>query len=96
MKKQFLTPGGQFFTLFEDMLQQTHILIAGATGSGKSVLINGIMHTALLQSPAKYQFLLIDLKRVELADYRSMPHTIRYADNICSAVSALGEALNII
>lgn len=96
MEKEFLTPGGQYYTLFDDMLQQTHILIAGATGSGKSVLINGIMHTALLRSPAKYQFILIDLKRVELADYRSMPHTLRYADNIAAAVSALGEALNII
>ena len=93
---EYTTPGGQFYTLFNDMLQQTHILIAGATGSGKSVLINGIMHTALLQSPAMYQFILIDLKRVELADYKDLPHTLRYADNIPSAVSALGEALDII
>lgn len=90
---QYITPGGKQYTLFADMLQQTHILIAGATGSGKSVLINGIMHTALLQSPAAYQFVLIDLKRVELSTYRNLPHTLAYADNISSALSALSEAL---
>ena len=97
MKKQlYMTPGGSYYNLYNDMLQQTHILIAGATGSGKSVLINGIMHTALLDSPAKYQFFLIDLKRVELADYKKLPHTLRYADTIEGAISALSAALALI
>ena len=96
MKTTYITPGGNYYTLYADMLQQTHILIAGATGSGKSVLINGIMQTALYSSPAKYQFILIDLKRVELADYKHLPHTRVYADNIAAALSALSEALVLI
>ena len=96
MKQTYITPNGQFFTLYADMLQQTHILIAGATGSGKSVLINGLLHTALFHSPARYEFILIDLKRVELADYKALPHTLQYADNITAALGALNGALDLI
>jgi len=96
MKKTYITPGGQYYTLYSDMLQQTHILIAGATGSGKSVIINGLIHTALLGSPARYEFIMIDLKRVELSEYRHLPHTRVYADSITTAVNALNYALQII
>ena len=96
MTKTYITPTANYYTLYADMLQQTHILIAGATGSGKSVVINGILHTALLQSPNTYEFILIDLKRVELSAYRKLPHTVKYADNIADALSALSMALQII
>ena len=96
MTKTYITPEGYYYGLYDSMLQQTHILIGGATGSGKSVVINGFMHTALLQSPAMYQFILIDLKRVELYEYRDLPHTIAYADNITAAVAALQQTLDII
>lgn len=96
MTESYITPGGNYYTLYKDMLDQVHILIAGATGSGKSVLINGIMHTALLSSPLKYQFVLIDLKRVELADYRDLPHTIAYADTAADAVSVLSATVDLI
>ena len=79
MKKQWLFPGGEYPALFEDMLSQNHLLIAGVTGSGKSVLINGLMYTALLKSPSSVRFILIDPKRVELAEYRDMPHTLAHA-----------------
>ena len=42
-KKAYKTPGGQYYDIFQDMLDQTHLLIAGSTGSGKSVLINGLI-----------------------------------------------------
>ena len=96
MNKTYITPEGYAYSLYDSMLQQTHILIGGATGSGKSVVINGFLHTALLQSPALYQFILIDLKRVELHEYRNLPHTISYADNIISALTALQTALDFI
>ena len=79
MHKVWMTPGGEYPALFEDMLEQSHLLIAGVTGSGKSVLINGLMYTALLKSPSEVQFILIDPKRVELRDYRDMPHTLDHA-----------------
>lgn len=95
MKKRYKTPGGTFYTLYRDMLTQPHLLVAGATGSGKSVVINGIIHTALLESPAKYQFILIDPKRVELNEYRKLPHVIRYASEPAEMIQALNYAMKI-
>jgi len=79
MKKIWTTPSGKVNELYEDMLQQPHLLIAGATGSGKSVVINGLISTALFDSPAKVEFILIDPKRVELAEYKHLPHTLAHA-----------------
>lgn len=79
LNRYWATPSGEYPVLFEDMLSQNHLLIAGVTGSGKSVLINGLMYTALLKSPNDVRFILIDPKRVELRDYRDMPHTLAHA-----------------
>ena len=95
MYQTWRTPGGEYSPLYRDMGQQTHLLIAGCTGSGKSVVINGIMHSLLLHSPVVNRFILIDLKMVELSDYRTLPHTITYADDVKSAVKALEMALDI-
>ena len=57
----------------------THLLIGGTTGSGKSVVLNGLMHTALaLYAPSQMAFVLIDPKIVELSAYKNLPHTARY------------------
>lgn len=56
MKRVWKTPELDYYNLYTDMLQQPHLLIAGATGSGKSVVINGMMTTALKDSPAAVQF----------------------------------------
>ena len=53
LKKTWTTPAGAVYDLYNNMLQQPHLLVAGATGSGKSVVINGIMYTALFKSPAQ-------------------------------------------
>ena len=58
---RYTSPGGTRYDLFEDMLSRPHLLIAGATGSGKSVVINGLICTGLLRFPDEVQFLLIDL-----------------------------------
>ena len=73
------TPRGIVSTLYLDMLEQPHLLIAGSTGSGKSTAIQGLICAALLDSPNKRRFILIDPKRVELADYAELPHTIEHA-----------------
>ena len=77
------------------MLKQPHLLIAGATGSGKSVVINGILYTALYNSPAAVELILIDPKRIELIDYAQLPHTLKYASEPGDMVQALELAMTI-
>ena len=95
VKRVWKTPELDYYNLYADMLQQPHLLIAGATGSGKSVVINGMMTTALKDSPAAVQFILIDPKRVELVDYKELPHTLRYSSEPGEMVQALQEAIAI-
>lgn len=76
----YRTPSGSIYAPFRELAERPHLLIAGATGSGKSVALNGIIHTLLMtQSPFNCQFVLIDPKRVELSQYADLPHTARYA-----------------
>lgn len=89
------TPGGTVYTLFEDMAAQPHLLVAGATGSGKSVVLNGIIYTLLHDSPARVQFIFIDPKRVELVQYKALPHCVQYATEPADMVQALRRALEI-
>ena len=81
MKTIYLTPTGKTYNLFTDILNENHVLIAGATGSGKSVLINGLITTALYNTPNQVKFIFVDCKRVELYDYKNLQHTLFYADN---------------
>jgi len=95
LKREWRTPEGKYYSLYADMLKQPHLLIAGATGSGKSVVINGILYTALYNSPAAVEFILIDPKRVELIDFKPLPHVIQYASEPGEMVQALELAMTI-
>jgi S-DNA-T family DNA segregation ATPase FtsK/SpoIIIE len=60
-----------------DLARMPHLLIAGATGSGKSVCINAVLAGFLLQAtPAQLKLILIDPKRVELSGFADIPHLL--------------------
>ena len=88
--KQYRTPSGTVYTPFLRLADRPHLLIAGATGSGKSVALNGIIHSLIMKhSPFTCQFVLIDPKKVELMQYADLPHTARYASAHPDIVRAL-------
>lgn len=95
LKIRWITPAGTIYNVYENMTAQPHLLIAGATGSGKSVVINGIIATALHSPPSKVQFILIDPKRVELVQYARLPHTLKYASEPGDMLDALNLAMQL-
>ena len=88
--RQYITPAGRVYRPFLDMAARPHLLIAGATGSGKSVALNGIIYSLLMtRSPFDCQFVLLDPKRVELIQYADLPHVARYAADRADILRAL-------
>ncbi len=60
-----------------DLAEMPHLLIAGTTGSGKTVCVNGIIMSILLNaSPDEVKFVMVDPKMVELAQYNNIPHLL--------------------
>lgn len=63
------------YPVIADLVGMPHLLIAGTTGSGKTVCVNTLIISMLLRnSPQELKFLMVDPKMVELAPYNGMPH----------------------
>lgn len=89
MIKTWKTPQGKASALALDFIKQTHLLIAGTTGSGKSVIINNIIYTLLYKSPKEVKLILIDPKKVELILYKELPHTLAYASEQADIIQTI-------
>jgi len=73
-----------------DLVDMPHLLIAGQTGSGKSVCLNSIVLSILYtRTPEECQLVLVDPKRVEMASYNEVPH-LR-----CPVVTEVSEAVEV-
>ena len=82
-------------TIYKDIANiANHMLITGATGSGKSVMLNGIINAILYKDPAKNRLVLIDPKKVELSPYATTKHCLGYADTPESIEKLLKECLD--
>ena len=80
--------------LVTDLTAMPHLLIAGATGSGKSVCINGIIMSILYtQRPDAVKLILIDPKIVELASFKAIPHLMSPVVNEMARVEPILEWL---
>jgi S-DNA-T family DNA segregation ATPase FtsK/SpoIIIE len=80
---------------FADLPRMPHLLIAGATGSGKTVCVNTIIMSLLYQNTAEtLRFIMIDPKRVELTLYNGIPHLLTpVITNVHKTVNALKWAI---
>jgi DNA segregation ATPase FtsK/SpoIIIE-like protein len=84
-------------TVVHDITKWPHSLIAGSTGSGKSVMLNAIISSLLFRcSPSECRFIMIDPKMVEMVQYNDIPHLLTpvVTDVEQKAVSALAWAVS--
>jgi DNA segregation ATPase FtsK/SpoIIIE, S-DNA-T family len=73
----------------DDLAKMPHLLVAGATNSGKSVCLNAIIISLLYQnSPDDLRFIMVDPKRVELPGYNGIPHLL------CPVITEVNKTIN--
>jgi len=89
------TPVGTNFTL--DLAVQPHILIAGTTGSGKSVFTSQLITSLAVQkSPEELRFYLVDTKQLDLTLFASLPHVAETVDKIEDLHQVMGNLLKTV
>ncbi len=82
--------------IITDLAKMPHLLIAGTTGSGKSVCVNGILMSLIFRaSPEEVKLILIDPKLVEFSKYKGIPHLlVPVVSDVKKAAGALNWAVN--
>ena len=86
----------QPFKWVMDLTASGRILIAGCSGSGKSVALKDIIYTLMAKDPDTNQFVFVDLKRVELKVFKNAPHTLAYVTEPEQVEKALNNVLTVI
>src|SRR5207237_10372694 len=87
----FLGKDGSGEPLIADLAGMPHCLIAGTTGSGKSVCINAIIMSIMyLQRPDRVKLILFDPKVVEMAPFKDIPHLM------CPVINDTGRATSVL
>jgi S-DNA-T family DNA segregation ATPase FtsK/SpoIIIE len=81
--------------VFFDLAEMPHLLVAGTTGAGKSVMLNGLLTSLLLTTdPRRVKLVLVDPKRVELSPFGRVPHLITpVVTDVKKAANALSWAV---
>ncbi len=80
-------------SLIYDILGSVHTIIAGVTGSGKSVLLNDIIYTIITNyNDNECKLILCDPKRIEFAKYKNLPHVLHYGNDTQTILRALRKA----
>lgn len=90
--REWITPGGCALDWVQQLTNESHVLIGGTTGSGKSILLNYIIYTLLLKSPNGARLLLIDPKGCELVEFADLPHVWKHCDTVRDCVQGLADA----
>ena len=86
-------------TICEDLAEMPHLLVAGSTGSGKSIALNSMLVSLLLNcSPEKLRLVLIDPKMVEFSHFRGLPHlhgdVITESDEAIDSLNGLTDIMD--
>jgi S-DNA-T family DNA segregation ATPase FtsK/SpoIIIE len=89
------TPKGENFAL--DLVKQPHMLIAGSTGSGKSVFLSQLITSlCALKSEHELKFLMVDTKQLDLTLFKPLPHVIEVVDQITDLHDHMQRLLTIV
>jgi S-DNA-T family DNA segregation ATPase FtsK/SpoIIIE len=86
------------FPIYTDLTRMPHLLVAGSTGTGKTIFLNSLILSLLYQpsapvksaSPESLRFILIDPKRVEFSVYKNLPHLL------CPVIYSATQTINVL
>ena len=82
MQNNYKAPHADQHEIYTEIMEQTHIMIGGSTGSGKSTIEAGIIYNLVnTYTPDELELWLVDPKKMELVKYESLPHVRYYVDN---------------